>query len=268
VKLRIEHRTRHWYGEPLRHAVQRLCLTPRSSAHQTVHRWTLHGSGKLYGSADGWGNLVHQCTLDAGRRTSDVHAVGEVQTHAKPWLWDEAPSAPPWVYLRHTPLSQPDAALAAFAREVAGAGAPVAPDASRLIALCAAVSDRVAYESGSTHVHTTARQAFAAGAGVCQDQAHVFIAACRSLGLPARYVSGYFHAPGAEDLASHAWADVCPDPRAGHWLSLDITHRCPIDERHVRLAIGPDYAACAPVRGVREGGGEEGMSVVLRVSEV
>jgi transglutaminase-like putative cysteine protease len=265
VKLRIEHHTRHWYGEPLRHAVQRLCLTPRSSAHQSVRHWSVQASGRLHASDDGWGNLVHHCTLDAGRRTSDVHAVGEVDTHAVPWLQDDDGAAPPWVYLRHTPLSWPDEALAAFARDVAGADAPVE---ARLMALCDAVADRVQYESGSTHVHTTARQAFQAGQGVCQDQAHVFIAACRSLGLPARYVSGYFHAPGAEDLASHAWADVCPDPASGLWFSIDITHRCPIDDRHVRLAVGPDYAACAPLRGVRQGGGDERMDVELRVAEI
>lgn len=269
MKLRIEHRTRHWYGEPLRHAVQRLCLTPGSSAHQTVQRWTVHASGRLFASVDGWGNLVHHCTLDAGRRTSDVHAVGEVHTHAAPWLQDDAGAPPAWVYLRDTGLSEAGAALCEFARAVAGdAGRPAE---ARLLALCGAVADQVQYESGSTHVHTTADEAFQAGRGVCQDQAHVFIAACRSLGWPARYVSGYFHAPGAEDLASHAWADVCPEPQAGaaaRWLGLDITHRCPVDERHVRLAVGPDYAACAPVRGVREGGGEEQMAVVLRVSEV
>lgn len=265
MKLRIEHRTRHWYGEPLRHAVQRLCLTPRSSAHQSVRRWTLHASGRLHAGGDGWGNVVHQCTLDAGRRTSDVHAAGEVDTHAVPWLQDEPDAPPPWVYLRDTPLSLPDAALVDFARQVAGGDGAVE---ARLLALSDAVAERVQYESGSTHVHTTAAQAFHAGRGVCQDQAHVFIAACRSLGLPARYVSGYFHAPGAEDLASHAWADVCPDPSSGRWFGIDITHRCAIDERHVRLAVGPDYAACAPVRGVREGGGEERMAVVLRVAEI
>jgi transglutaminase-like putative cysteine protease len=265
VKLRIEHHTRHWYGEPLTHAVQRLCLTPRSSAHQSVREWTLQASGRLYPHGDGWGNLVHQCTIDKGRRTSDVRAVGEVDTHAVPWLQDEADAAPPWVYLRHTPQSQPDGALADFARRVAGGGGEVEP---RLLALCNAVADQVQYESGTTHVHTTAAEAFRDGSGVCQDQAHVFIAACRTLGLPARYVSGYFHAPGAEDLASHAWADVCPDPEAGRWFSIDVTHRCAIDDRHVRLAVGPDYAACAPLRGVRVGGGEEGMAVELRVAEI
>ena len=70
-----------------------------------------------------------------------------------------------------------------------------------------------------------------------------------------------------EQVASHAWADVCIDPAARRWLAIDVTHRCAMDERHVRLAIGPDYAACAPVRGVREGGGDELMSVRVLVNE-
>lgn len=265
MKLHIEHRTRHWYGEPLRHAVQRLCLTPGSSAHQTVHAWTLKATARLFARTDAYGNLAHHGTLEPGARLSEVQAVGVVETLSSPWLQDGPDLPSPWFYLRETPLTAVDPAIATFARECVGEDA--LPDEPTLRSLCSAVADRIAYQSGHTLVDTPARTAFEAGRGVCQDQAHVFIAACRSLGFPARYVSGYFHAPGAEDLASHAWADVCTDIHAGRWLSLDITHRCPIDERHVRLAMGPDYVACAPVRGVREGGGGERMEVELRVTE-
>jgi len=100
---------------------------------------------------------------------------------------------------------------------------------------------------------------------VAQDQAHVFIAACRANGVPARYVSGYFYAPESPALASHAWADVCVDTDRRRWLSVDVTHECLMDERHVRLAVGPDYAACLPIRGVRHGGGEEAMRVRVEI---
>jgi transglutaminase-like putative cysteine protease len=123
----------------------------------------------------------------------------------------------------------------------------------------------VSYKKGSTQVHTTALEAFDWGAGVCQDQAHVFIACCRSLGLPARYVSGYFYAANEPDLASHAWADVCIDVQKRQWVSIDITHACPTDERHVRLAIGTDYNACPPIKGIRQGGGEEEMRVEVTI---
>ena len=141
------------------------------------------------------------------------------------------------------------------------------PSVADLVALASAVADKVQYRKGSTGVETTALEAFDWELGVCQDQAHVFIAACRASGWPARYVSGYFHSPASPELASHAWADVCLDIAARRWLSIDITHLSTMDERHVRLAVGPDYAACAPVRGVREGGGDELMSVRVLVDE-
>jgi transglutaminase-like putative cysteine protease len=165
------------------------------------------------------------------------------------------------LYLRTTPLTEPDAALHTLGREHLRRG--TTPDA--LLTLAAAVREGVRYRPGVTAVRTTAREALALGAGVCQDQAHVFIAACRAAGLPARYVSGYFHSPQAPQLASHAWVDVCIDAAARRWLSVDITHDGLMDERHVRLAVGPDYAACAPVRGVREGGGDETMRVHVRI---
>jgi transglutaminase-like putative cysteine protease len=130
------------------------------------------------------------------------------------------------------------------------------------------VADAVRYKKNSTSVSTTALQAFEAGAGVCQDQAHVMVAVCRSLGIPARYVSGYFYAANEPDLASHAWADVCLDAANRRWVSIDITHSCLIDQRHVRLAMGTDYDACPPIKGVRQGGGEESMTVSITITPV
>lgn len=262
MRLRIEHTTHYHYGEPLRHAVQTLRLTPCDSAHQTVEQWRVQGAGPLYDSVDGYGNRMHTCTLPPRAMQASVSVQGVVNTHASPWLVDDAALPPPWIYLRPTPLACAHEPLYRFAKDALGLQRS---DESALLALAEAVCRQVAYEPGHTGVHTTAPQAFDHGKGVCQDQAHVFIAACRSLGLPARYVSGYFHAAGAPELASHAWADVCVDLQARRWLSIDVTHHCLIDERHVRLAVGPDYAACPPVRGVRSGGGEERMEVELRV---
>jgi transglutaminase-like putative cysteine protease len=85
------------------------------------------------------------------------------------------------------------------------------------------------------------------------------------LGIPARYVSGYFYAANEPDLASHAWADVCLDIAGRRWASIDVTHSCLIDERHVRLAMGTDYGACPPIKGVRHGGGLESMTVDIKI---
>ncbi len=262
MKLSIRHETHYEYSAPLKYALQQLCLTPQANAHQEVVEWQVSAPGPLYAQRDGFGNLSHSWSMARARGgrhvyQGSVHAHGTVLTSPSAWLVDDLAAPHPALYLRSTPLTAADAALAALGREFVDAHA----GEDDLLGLAAAVCQRIVYRSGVTDVGTTARQALAIGAGVCQDQAHVFIAACRAAGLPARYVSGYFHSPAAPDLASHAWADVCLDLTERRWLSVDITHLCLMDERHVRLAVGPDYAACAPVRGVREGGGDESMRV-------
>jgi len=268
MKLSIRHETHYEYSAPLQYALQHLCLTPQANAHQEVLDWHVSAPGPLYAQRDGFGNLSHSWSMarqKAGRHIyrGSVHAHGTVQTQPAAWLVDDLAAPHPALYLRGTALTVPDAALAELGRRrLAGA-----IDAAVLLQLAADVRARVTYRAGVTDVTTTAQRALALGAGVCQDQAHVFIAACRASGLAARYVSGYFHSPAAHELASHAWVDVCLDAPARRWLSVDITHDGLMDERHVRLAVGPDYAACAPVRGVREGGGDELMSVRVLVSE-
>lgn len=267
MKLTIAHETHHEYSAPLQYALQRLCLTPASNAHQQVIAWSVHAPATLYAQRDGWGNLAHSWSLTRQRAARHVYrgsvrATGCVVTRPSPELVDDPADPHPALYLRATPLTEPDATLVALGRAHLRHGA----DADALLRLAAAVRERVRYASGVTGVATSAAQALGLGAGVCQDQAHVFIAACRAAGWPARYVSGYFHSPDAPQLASHAWADVCIDLAARRWLSVDVTHDGLMDERHVRLAVGPDYAACAPVRGVREGGGDETMHVDVRIA--
>lgn len=266
MKLSIRHETHYEYSAPLKYALQQLCLTPQANAHQEVVEWQVSAPGPLYAQRDGFGNLSHSWSMARARGgrhvyQGSVQAHGTVLTAPSPWLVDDLAAPHPALYLRSTPLTAADEALAALGREFVDGHA----GEDELLGLAAAVCQRIVYRSGVTDVGTTARQALAIGAGVCQDQAHVFIAACRAAGLPARYVSGYFHSPQAPDLASHAWADVCLDLAERRWLSVDITHLCLMDERHVRLAVGPDYAACAPVRGVREGGGDESMRVRVRI---
>jgi transglutaminase-like putative cysteine protease len=114
-------------------------------------------------------------------------------------------------------------------------------------------------------VRTTADEVLALGRGVCQDFAHVLIAACRSGGIPARYVSGYLYdaEAEAEHAASHAWVDVF-NPELG-WLSLDPTHDREQNDHYVRVAVGRDYADVPPTRGVYRGTASESLEVSVRV---
>ncbi|MBC7445568.1 MAG: transglutaminase family protein [Polaromonas sp.] len=273
MKLHIRHTTDYRYTEPLRYALQTLRLTPASGPAQTVDFWSLGAPQTLFAQLDAFGNAIHSYTFvgEAGDnvRWSLVNAAGQVQTLGVAEFTD-APGLPrPELYLRESLLARPHPRLRDFGRRFVSPPAPgKTTELHELLALCAGVSGAVSYKKNSTNVTTTALQAFDLGAGVCQDQAHVLVAVCRSLGIPARYVSGYFYAANEPDLASHAWADVCLDVAGRRWASLDVTHRCLTDERHVRLAMGLDYNACAPIKGVRHGGGEESMTVSITIEPV
>lgn len=132
------------------------------------------------------------------------------------------------------------------------------------------VRDRVAYRQGSTGVATSATEAWELGAGVCQDIAHVTLAMLRSVGLPARYVSGYLHPKADAELGetvtgeSHAWVEVW----FGAWWAFDPTNGIPAGERHVIVARGRDYGDVTPLKGVYSGGGSQSLGVVVEVTRL
>nr|WP_255763552.1 transglutaminase family protein [Pelomonas sp. P7] len=135
------------------------------------------------------------------------------------------------------------------------------------------IHETLHYLPQSTTVATRAADALAQRSGVCQDFAHIFIAACRGLGLAARYVSGYLLTrppEGAPKLvgadASHAWVELwCPEQG---WLALDPTNDVAAGLDHVTLAWGRDYADVAPLRGVLRGGGVATLRVGVTVEPV
>jgi transglutaminase-like putative cysteine protease len=167
----------------------------------------------------------------------------------------------PLVYCSPTDLTCSDAVLTAFAHDHWVRTNDIRDS---LFDLMTAVRGHIRYLPGTTDSTTTAAAAFSRGAGVCQDHAHVYIAACRALGVPARYVSGYFYTSNKSQLASHAWVDAWVEKLG--WVSFDITHSCLADGRLCRLAVGRDYLEASPVRGVRVGGGAETLQVSVQVA--
>jgi transglutaminase-like putative cysteine protease len=137
-------------------------------------------------------------------------------------------------------------------------------------AISKTVQDRLRYERGATVVSTSAVEAWQAGRGVCQDFAHVMLAMLRSVGVPCRYVSGYFHpSPKAEigeevEGASHAWIEAW----VGSWWAVDPTNDGIAGERHVTVARGRDYTDVAPVRGIYQGGPSEELTVAVSLTRV
>jgi len=130
----------------------------------------------------------------------------------------------------------------------------------------AAVRDAVTWETGRSHVGTTAEEALQSGHGVCQDHAHVFIACARATGVPARYVSGYLMMSGRTDQdAMHAWAEAFV-PELG-WVAFDPPNSICPDLDHVRVATGLDYRDAAPISGTRFGIANERLDVTVAVQQ-
>lgn len=260
VRIHVDHTTHYAYDAPVRQTTQYLRLVPATSARQRVIDWQLHTPAPTLATRDGYGNILHLHTVDQPVTEIVLRATGTVETSA---AVDETPDEvrlSPLVFLRQTPLTQPDGPIAEFAEAYRRRAGTV----SGLRELAAAVLTRLPFQAGVTDPHSTAADAFAARSGVCQDHAHVFIAACRLLGVPTRYVSGYLYAPGIEaHIASHAWAEAWVVDR---WRSFDVTNNCPAGEHYIRLAIGADYLEACPVRGVRRGGGAEQMTASAMVS--
>lgn len=260
MQLTIDHETVYRYDATVSHSTQYLRLTPQPSAHQRIISWQLELPGAASESTDAYGNILHVLTLDTPHSEIRLRAHGVVET-SDDWA-DDAEPLPPSVFLRDSTLTEPDDAIRALAASHATAIATNAE--TGLAALMLAVADAMPYTGGITQAETTASAALALGAGVCQDHSHVFIAACRSLGLPARYVSGYLLSDRDTHVASHAWAEVHAD---GRWLGFDISNRMRPDRHHLKLAVGLDYSDASPVRGVRRGGGSEALQTHARVTE-
>ncbi|WP_024301679.1 transglutaminase family protein [Pseudogulbenkiania sp. MAI-1] len=260
MKLSIRHSTQYRYAEPASRSTQYLRLTPRSNRHQQILSWRLILPAPASQSIDAFGNITHLMTLEAPHDSIELVAEGVVETRTDGWE-DDAGGLNPLVFLRSTPLTNAGEAIEELARKAARPGDKAA---KRLAALSQAVLAAMPYTAGVTDASTTASAALALGAGVCQDHTQVFIAACRHLGYPARYVSGYLLSGAVDHAASHAWAEVYAD---GGWLAFDISNQCTADDHHLKLAVGLDYLDACPVRGMRRGGAGETMHAHAAVEQ-
>jgi transglutaminase-like putative cysteine protease len=249
--------------------IQTLRLTPRNHDGQYVVSWRLDISAdcRLDHHEDAFGNITHTFTAEGPLEELGVIVDGEVETQDTHGLVAGAIERfPSSLYLRETPLTRADGAIVAFARATqSGVSGQGALDLAH--ALLGRVHSELAFDPDPTHTGTTAAEAFALRRGVCQDLTHIFIAAARSLGIPARYVGGYFHRVDGvvEQEAGHAWAEAFI-PDIG-WVGFDPANGiCPTDA-HIRVAVGLDYLGAAPVRGARYGGGAEALTVKVHVDQ-
>jgi transglutaminase-like putative cysteine protease len=263
MQLHIRHETHYIYTEPVKRSVQNLRLTPRQESSQRALSWSINAPGKQHAQIDAHGNVVHLLTLDQPHREIRIVVSGVVETddHVGFKLHDQG-SLSPLAYLAATSLTRPDEAIVEFAQKQA---LNKNDKQVALLKMAGDICERIEYTTGATDVHESAAQAFTRRKGVCQDQAHVFIACCRASGIPARYVSGYFYVGKNNEVASHAWVDTWLGAEQG-WLGVDVTHHSLVGGNHCRLAVGRDYLEACPVRGVRRGGGDEEMKVAVAIN--
>jgi transglutaminase-like putative cysteine protease len=268
MRIRISHATTYRYDTPPTGVTQMLRLTPRNHEGQYVVYWRVDLSEDclLHQHEDAFGNIMHSFTAEGPFNELSVAVEGEVDTHDTHGVIRGAVERfPPSLFLRETALTQPDAAIIDFADGVrASAGTDVL---ALLHGLMTALNQEITFDTDPTHSATTAAEAFALRRGVCQDLTHIFIAAARQLGIPARYVGGHFYRVDgvtAQD-AGHAWVEAYVENLG--WVGFDPTNGIATTEAHVRVAIGLDYLGAAPVRGTRFGGTGETLKVAVHVDQ-
>lgn len=287
----ITHRNTFTYERPVRESVMELRMQPRDEWHQRVRSFELHISPRvqLQSFRDWLGNTVHSFTLPGVHIQQVVEAEAHVVVNPVPALpsaqeargenfgWDKLASLVEkdteaehlWDMLQASEFSKPTEALTAFAT----GSLPARPESplAAIETLCTAVHEGFTYRTASTNADSPIDDALKARAGVCQDFAHVLIAAARHHGLPCRYVSGYLHsdAPAASIAspnATHAWVEAYL-PGYG-WAGFDPTSGSACGQSHIRTAVGRDYADVPPTKGVYRGDAESTLEVSVHVASM
>lgn len=256
MKLTIDHTTRYEYDEEVQRSLQYVRLFPHENNRQTILDWQLDLPGNSYETRDAYGNTLYVVNLERPHRELVIRASGSVEITADEVKPDEIN---PLYFLRPTGLTEPDAAIREFVEQQ---NLRKRLNRSALIELMHALRDKMTYVLGSTSADETASEAFAKGQGVCQDFVHIFLACCRHLDIPARYISGYTYSWNKENLSSHAWAEVWVK---NAWHTFDVADGLTSPDRHLSLAMGLDYLEACPVRGVRWGGEGETMTAFAEV---
>ena len=263
--LKIRHTTVYRYDQPVVYALQKVRLRPLDSAMQSVKNWQIDIDGGEVEAhyVDHYGNHVDLVNVDRDAQKITITASGEVVTQNAAGVFGMVYGRMPlWHFQQPTAATAPSAEIVGLATGLTEADDRIAA----LHGLSSRVLKAIPYETGVTTSETTAQEALAVGAGVCQDHAQVFIAAARAKGLPARYVSGYLMMNDRiEQDATHAWAEVHVEGLG--WVGFDVSNGHSPDERYVRIAVGRDARDAAPTEGLRMGVGNEEMIVSLQVQQ-
>ena len=278
-RLRIVHHTAYEYADPVDVSFNEVRMTPLNGGGQQLlgHELHVHPAAAIQTYTDYWGALVEAFEVHTPHRVLEITSTSTVDTPPLPeeqahgsWSEVHAPSVRDAFseylsfsdYVDHADEDAGRAALVEKLRSLRN------PNEAALTAM-QAVREQMSYTPGVTSVYTTAAEAWSAGHGVCQDFTHVLLSIVRSLGVPARYVSGYLHTehetPGDTVVGeSHAWVEYWD----GAWHALDPTNDRAVGSAHVLVARGRDYSDVAPVSGIYAGGRSAGFVVSVSITQL
>lgn len=289
ARYRVVHETRYKYHSTVTLSQQYLHLTPRSFAYQDLDShliWLDPVVNDSRDAVDFFGNCTRHVALSVPHDSLLVHAQSTVSLRARPGLAHIAGSLP-WESVRDMMAKEKSAAtleacrylyasphVTCFAELEAYARVSFTPGRLQLDAaleLTQRIFDDFEFDPKATDISTPLDQVLRGRRGVCQDFAQLMIGCLRSIGLPARYMSGYIltHPPAGKPRlvgadASHAWVSVfCP---ALGWIDFDPTNRCLVQHEHITLGWGRDFSDVTPMRGIVLGGGRQELSVEVTVT--
>ncbi|HZN13100.1 MAG TPA: transglutaminase family protein [Acidimicrobiales bacterium] len=277
-RLRITHDSGYSYDTPARASYNEVRITPMTTERQLTLDAAVtvapSPSGRILRYWDYWGTVVHAFDLHPPHDALSVAGRSLVETNpaTRPadcaWAQiDDADNVDKFTELLaptvYVPLTDD---ISAAASDVRTQGTP----GGAVFAAVDWVRGRLAYQPGTTGVHTTALEALRGGQGVCQDFAHLTLAVVRAAGIPARYASGYFYSSADAAIGeavtgeSHAWVEVW----TGSWWGVDPTNGVLAGERHVLVGRGRDYADVPPLKGIYTGGGSTALGVSVQLTRV
>lgn len=287
MRYHIRHRTDYLYAEPVLVSLNQICLTPRHTDRQHVLHQAVRLDPEPHARTawiDCFGNHQFQCSFSEPHPALVVEAVSAVELRPanRPPLedgpaWEHVAAAvrahqqPATLdalqFLYDSPFVRSREEFRALAEPDFAPGTPLPLALARF---AARMRDMFTYDASATNLNTAIEEVLAMRRGVCQDFSLVMIAALRSLGLAARYVSGYLRTlppPGQPRLvgadASHCWVSVYAQDWG--WIDVDPTNGCLVSDQHITIAWGRDYADVTPVKGVILGGGAQQIIVSVDV---
>jgi len=279
----IRHFTRYRYSRPVWQSMMEVRMHPRSEGHQRcfVFQLSVNPRAQIFGYTDSYGNLVHHFDLPSrhGQLTiiSDALVNIDVQpsipeiTEYQRWqeLEDLIEKKDYWDMLMPSHFARSSPELEQLAGEIGASERKGRSPLAFLQDIASGVHRSFSYVKKSTAVNSPIEDALRSRQGVCQDFAHIMIALVRNARIPCRYVSGYLYqgsenAHPSADGATHAWVEALL-PRIG-WIGFDPTTNRAAGEKHIRTAIGRDYADVPPTMGMMKGKADTQLQVRVRVT--